>query len=117
MAAVSATFRALFSWRKPEIDYAFAHAKVRKNIRGLKLLSAPLPQDSEISFGKLLIIIPGVAGKAHDRNKLRRQLQAIFYEAKLYETLQLSILLVYKDAMKLSYEDLRSFLTQNLTLP
>jgi len=41
--------------------------------------------DEKPSFGKILIIIPGKTGNAIKRNKIRRQIKAIFYEEKLFE--------------------------------
>ncbi len=75
---------------------------------GLKLLQAPTERD----FGKLLVIIPKKSGKAHDRNLFKRRTKAIFYEEKLYQKPSVFILLVYKNAMKLSFEELRDFLVK-----
>lgn len=77
-------------------------------IRGFKLLASH--EHSE--HGKLLIVLPRASGKAHDRNRLRRQLRSIFYEHQLYANKTVWILLVRKEAMKLDFAQLTTFLKQ-----
>lgn len=103
-------FRKLFSFKKPEIDAAFRVARLRHQIYGLKLLYAPGGHEGLAAHGKLLIIIPRKAGKAHDRNRLRRQLKAIFYQEQGEKQPGTFILLVYKQAVGTSFEQLKAFL-------
>jgi ribonuclease P protein component len=78
-------------------------------IPGLKLVKL---KKSNESPGKLLIIIPRKTGKAVARNKLRRQIKAIFYEEKLYQKPGTFIVVVYKEAAELSFQEIRSFMIE-----
>lgn len=102
-------FKNLFSFSQSEIDTTFKSAKQLKSMLGLKLLQAPMLEKQE--HGKLLIITPRAVGKAHIRNLIRRQLKAIFYENRLYAFNGKLIILVYKPAIELSFNQLRLFLT------
>ena len=107
-------FKSLFSFSQQEIDFSFQNAKPICSINGLKLLRCTLQMPQEaLAYGKLLIITPRKAGKAHDRNNIRRQLKAIFYTNNLYKKPVRSIILVYKNAMQLTFEQLTTFLTEN----
>lgn len=101
-------FKNLFSFSQFEVNSAFKTAKPLKKIYGLKLLQAPMLQIQE--HGKLLIITPRTAGKAHLRNLIRRQLKAIYYEHNLYTIKSTIIVLVYKPATELHFEKLNAFL-------
>jgi ribonuclease P protein component len=100
-----------FSFSKKEIDKAFQNAQDTAKYPGLKLIktSAQSPE-----YGKLLIIIPGKTGRAHDRNRIKRQIKSIFYEEKLYEHRFLSIIIVYKQALDLTFDQIKNFLIKNL---
>lgn len=100
-------FRQLFSFTNPEVNAAFVHARRAGKTYGLTLLHS---EDPTIQ-GKLLIITPRASGKAHERNLLRRRVKHIFYTNKLYEASGRWILLVYRQAQLLSYQDLTKFLT------
>ena len=105
-------FRKLFSFSKKEIQSSSKDAKLKDKILGLKLLQAPCQQD----HGKILVIIPKATGKAHERNKLKRQIKAIFYEEKLFQNPISSILIVYKEAKSLSFDEIKAFLIKNFKL-
>lgn len=107
-------FKNLFSFSQSEINIAFKSAKPLKMVYGLKLLQAPMLQKQE--HGKLLIITPRATGKAHLRNFIRRQLKAIFYEHKLYAFKSTFILLVYKPAIELNFNQLTSSLVNACTV-
>lgn len=114
-------FRKLFTFSSPEISCTFKHARAKKYGTGLKLLLAPADCSSVVTqarqpYGKLLIVTPRTSGKAHDRNLVRRQVKAIFYEEKLYDAPAIWVLLVRKQAMDLSYDDLKKFLTTAMQL-
>ncbi len=128
MAAISSTadeqravsalqFKKLFSFKKKEIDQAFSHAKFHAKMPGFKLLKSFSTEDfgTAEGLGKILIIIPAAAGKAHDRNLIRRQIKSIFYEEKLYQNQHVFILLVYRQAIDLSFEEIKNFLVENLS--
>jgi len=103
-------FKNLFSFKKSEIKEAFEGAQFKAKGPGLKLLQSK----SSLEHGKILIIIPKRAGKASKRNKFRRQVKSIFFHEKLYEKPIISILLVYEDAMELTFEQTKTFLKDNL---
>ena len=104
----------LFSFPQKEIRQAFQKAKLKNKINGLKLLQIVSNElDEKYSFGKLLIVIPAKTGKAVDRNKIKRQIKAIFYEERLFEKPLISILLVYKPALKLNFEQIKEFLVKS----
>ena len=101
------------SFTKNEIDFAFQNAKLSNQILGLKLLEAPFLSTEEPT-GKILIVIPKRFGNACKRNKLKRQIKSIFHEEKLYEKPVTSILLAYKQAKDLSFNDIKTFLVNAL---
>ena len=106
-------FKQLFAFSTREVQFSFSFAAFSSGILGLRLLRAPLFCANQ-SYGKLLIIIPKRAGKAHERNKLRRRIKAAFYENKLFEKPITSVLLVYHQAKQLSYEEIEEFLCKNI---
>ena len=103
-------FQDYFRFSKKEVTLAFEHAKLTNQTNGLKLLKTTLQTASEdLPHGKILIIISRKVGKAHERNLSRRRIKSIFYEEKLYEKPLISILLTYKPATELSFEQLKEF--------
>ena len=109
-------FKKLFNFSKSEIDKAFQNSSLVDQILGLKLLASSQikEQESPQKHGKLLVVIPGKAGKAHERNLIKRRVKAIYYEEKLYQKPIISILLVYKQAKELNFDELKKFLIKNL---
>lgn len=103
-------FKEIFSFSKKEIETSLKSAKIVCKEGGLKLLQAPATKD----FGKLLVIIPKKSGKAFERNLIKRRLKAIFYEEKLFEKPLVYIIIVYKAAMDLNFQDLKKILIKNL---
>ncbi|MCK4651429.1 ribonuclease P protein component [Candidatus Babeliales bacterium] len=103
-------FKQLFQFKQKEIKEAFEKATLKDKILGLKLLQAPSDKD----FGKLLIVIPAKTGTAYKRNKIRRQIKAIFYEENLFKKATNSILFVYKQSLNLTFEQIKGFLIKNL---
>ena len=106
-------FRKLFSFSQKEITDTYARAKIIKKVLGLKLLVAPLDITSHGStenHGKLLIVISRKTGKAHVRNLLRRRIKSIFFEQKLYQKPTRSVLIVYREATKLTFEQLQQIM-------
>ena len=104
-------FKQLFSFSQTEIKEAFANAKLKDKIFGFKLLQAP----TDHAYGKLLIVTPRKVGKACKRNKIRRRVKSIFYEERLFKIPANSILLVYKPANDINFEQIKAFLKKNLT--
>lgn len=81
---------------------------------GFKLLQSKIEQPDHTNMGKLLIVISRKVGNAVERNKLRRQIKSIFFEEKLYVKPKKSILIVYKEAKDLSFDQIKKFLVKNL---
>jgi len=104
--------KALFSFKQKEVQRAFKRADFRAKTLGLKLLQSPFNEGS--THGKLLIIIPQKSAKSCKRNRFRRQVKAIFYQEKLYKKLIISILFIYKQAMDMSFEQIKEFLVENI---
>jgi ribonuclease P protein component len=103
-------FKKIFALSPQEIAYAFSHAHAKKYGPGIKLLASYQYPTQPLDHGKMLIIIPGKSGKAHDRNKFRRQARALFYEEKLYQKPLLLILLVHKQGLTVEFAQLKKFL-------
>lgn len=110
---MDAKFTELFRFEKKEIDGTFQNSTLKANFKGLKLLQAPMQRESQ-SFGKILIIASRKTGKACKRNRIRRQIKSIFYEQGLSKTLSNFIILVYKPALDLKFEELKDFLVKNI---
>ncbi len=106
-------FKDLFRFEKKEIDHTFQNVQQENKIEGLKQLQSPVQKEGQ-DFGKLLIIASRKTGKAHKRNRIRRQLKSIFYQEELFKKPVNSIVLVYKSALDLTFEQLRQFLISNL---
>jgi ribonuclease P protein component len=104
-------FKDLFRFEQKDIRSTFKNAQLKNKIFGLKLLQA----STKNNFGKMLIITPRKMGNACKRNKIRRQVKNIFFQEKLYEKPYNSILLVYKEATKLNFDQIKAFLIKNLS--
>lgn len=78
------------------------------------MLSAQAPEGQPT--GKMLIIIPRRAGKAHDRNRIRRQIKDIFYTQQLFIPKATYIVLVYQQARWLTFDQLKNFFCQNIKI-
>jgi len=102
--------RSLFSFTKKEVGFAFQRARACKQIKGLKVIRVPKLLTSNIAHGKLLIVTPGKAGKAHKRNLLRRRIQSIFWEENLYNHKLITIVYAYREAMNLSFDEIKAFI-------
>lgn len=103
-------FKKFFSFTKKEIEFSLKSAKLVCKEGGLKILQAPATKE----FGKMLVIIPKKSGKAFERNLIKRRLKAIFYEEKLFEKPLVYVIIVYKAAMDLNFQDLKNILVKNL---
>ena len=99
----------LFSFKKQEIKEAFQNASFLAKTSGITLLQAP-----GSDHGKLLIITPKKIGTAVQRNKFRRQVKSIFYEEKLFVDPKITILMTYKQAVSLTFDEIKNFLVKNL---
>lgn len=96
--------RAITQFKKQEVDTLFESARRVHKEPGITLLKSPRQRD----IGRILIIIPRKVGNAPTRNKLRRQLKAIFYERRLYEKEFDWIAILRPEAQCLSFDRLQA---------
>ncbi|HEV2916884.1 MAG TPA: ribonuclease P protein component [Candidatus Babeliales bacterium] len=89
-----------------EVAQVFEKAQCIFKNAGLTLLSAP----AQINHGRILIITPRRIGNAPQRNKIRRQLRAIFYEEKLYDLFFDCVIIVRAAALAYSFDTLKNIL-------
>ncbi|OGB84175.1 ribonuclease P protein component [candidate division TM6 bacterium RIFCSPHIGHO2_12_FULL_32_22] len=95
-----------FQFEKREAKEFFRKARSRKKIKGLEILLAP----NFLDYGRLLVITPRRAGNAPQRNLIRRRLKHIFFEDKLYEQPFDCVVIVSKDAINLTFQELKEIL-------
>ena len=103
--------RQITRFAKTEVDYLFQHARCIFRNKLFTILSAPAQQ----SIGRILIITSKKVGNAPQRNKIRRQIKSLFYEEKLYELPYDYAIIVQKQAIELSYSDLKALLLKVVT--
>jgi ribonuclease P protein component len=53
-------------------------------------------------------------GNAPERNKIRRQIKSIFYEEKLFELSYDYVIIVYKQILRLSFQELKTLLLSSI---
>ena len=95
---------------RKEIDHLFASCTAVYKSKELVILTAPCLLDT----GRVLLITSRKVGNAPERNKLRRQGRAIYYEERLF-SLQKDCIAIFKaPAVKLSFEQLKSIFIQAL---
>ena len=109
-------FRALFSFTKKEIALFFTQASYLAQIHGIKLLVERnlAPEQEPINHGKMLIVVSRKVGKACIRNRLRRQIQALYYENNLYQPALRITVITYPQAKEYSFDELAQFFTTTL---
>lgn len=109
-------FRNLFSLTRKEVAFVYRHAKMVKEISGLRLSQTGRPYQASLSdqscgdSGKLLVVVPRRVGNAVVRNLIRRRLKSIFWEAQLYKQQGFSVVFVYPKAASFTFDQLRDFL-------
>lgn len=62
--------------------------------------------------GRILVITPRYIGTAPQRNTIRRRLKAIFYEEKLFNHNRDCIIIIRKNGLTLSFDNLKTLLKQ-----
>jgi ribonuclease P protein component len=98
--------RSLSSFSKSEIRLLFANARTIVRHPHLEIARAPRIK----SYGRILLIIPKKVGSAPERNKLKRQLKALFYEAE-WHTKEYDLIVSAKmGATRLSFDQLKELL-------
>jgi ribonuclease P protein component len=109
-------FRQLFRFSQKEVCFSFDHIVDRRNYRGFKLLKAPLFRNDN-SYGKLLVVTPRAAGKATERNRLRRQIKNIFFQEHCYQVPCTWIIIVYPKAKCVGFDAIKGFLVTTIKAP
>jgi ribonuclease P protein component len=77
---------------------------------GLDFLVAPKAHE----LARILVITPKRVGNAPERNKVRRRIKALFYEAGLPQGLYDCIAIIKKDGAQLPYEELQKIILDAL---
>jgi len=98
--------RKITQFTKQEIDTLWKNVHPVLRHDGLLLLKAPRTG----TFARILIVIPKKVGNAPIRNKIRRQLRAIFYEHDLYTKEYDWIIVIKKPATQLPFQALQELL-------
>ena len=99
--------REITRFTKKEVDYLFEHARSVLKNRSFTVLSAP--RQSPLC-AKILIVVPKKVGNAPVRNKIRRQIKAIFYQEKLFESSCDYVFIIYKGVLALSFDELKTLM-------
>lgn len=99
--------RAITQFDRAHIVHLFRTAKRSYKARGLEIRCAPKSSD----HGKILIVTPRASGSSVQRNLIKRRIKSIFYQEKLFERPVDSIVFVYAQAQKLTFQDLKDILT------
>jgi ribonuclease P protein component len=99
--------RKITQFTQSEIKQLFRTARTISRNAGLSIRIAPRSG----ALGRLLIITSRKIGSAPERNKIRRQLKAIFYQEKLYELPYDFIIHTTKESILLPFQELKARLT------
>ncbi|MDZ4154482.1 ribonuclease P protein component [Methylicorpusculum sp.] len=102
--------RVLSTFSRAEVLQHFKQAHRVLRIPGLTFLCAPQKKE----FGRLLVVTPAATGNSPQRNKIRRQLKALFYEQKLFTYGYDCVVLIKREALALSFTELAQLLTRAL---
>ena len=103
-------YKNLFSFSKSEISAFFKDALRVYRSPDLDLLCKP----AALSYGRFLPLTPRRLGNAPTRNKIRRQLKAIFYEQNLSLLGIDCLAILKKDILTHSFDQLQELLLFSL---
>lgn len=98
--------RNLSAFSNREVQQAFKKAVLRVTQDGLQFVLAPRQKESS----RILVITPRKAGNAPARNRIRRQLKALFYNEKLYEQPFDLLVLVKREGIRKSSDELKKLI-------
>lgn len=101
------TVREITRLTKEEIKLLFAHAWRMYKSPEMDILIAPAWQQP---YGKILVVTSAAVGNAPQRNKLRRQIKAIFYEEKLFCSGYHCVVITKPKAKFLAFEEIKKAL-------
>ncbi len=100
--------RELTRWHRSEIPSLFKKAKPLLRTPALDIRVAP----AKLNFGRILIVIPRKVGTAPQRNKLRRQIRALFYENKTFNHTLDWVFFFKPTGKKNTFEELCTFFSR-----
>ena len=100
----------IYQFSKKEVDEIFKSTRrVFHHYSGFYLVCVPKRHD----FGRLLVITPRRTGIAVKRNKIRRQIKAIFYEEALFQKSNHDcLIIVKKKGTLLSFGELKNLVNE-----
>jgi len=96
------------TFQRKEIDYLFQHAQAVYKSKEFVILTSPCI----LSFGRILPITSRKVGNAPERNKLRRQTRAIFYQNQLFLHKFDAIIIFKSTAKSLSFQQIENIIIQ-----
>lgn len=97
----------LSRFTQKEIDAFFKNARCTLRYRGLVFLIAP---QQNPAFGRILVITSRKVGNAPTRNKIRRQLKALYYENQYYAYGHDCVIIVKKESTLIPFAKLQDLL-------
>ena len=89
-----------------EVRKLFRKAKRVLRHPGLDVLCAPAALD----FGRILVVTSRKVGNAPQRNLIRRRIKSLFYEQELYKRQVDMIIIIKKEGINLSFNELKDIL-------
>lgn len=105
---IKAVAKNISNFSKKEIDELFATGKAILKNKELVFITAPC----FLPYGRVLLITSRKVGNAPQRNRLRRQSRAIFYEQRLF-TLGYNAIIIFKaPATHLEFAQLQTMILQ-----
>lgn len=104
------TARVISRFTKKEIEHAFCQARKIFSAATFTILQAP----KQTMLGRILIITQRKIGNAPQRNKIKRQIKSIFYQARCYEQNYDYIIIVKKPALELPFEKIKQTLLHSI---
>lgn len=100
--------RLITSFSNKEIGNLLKSARIATRHPGLDIRVAA----SSAAYARVLVITPRKMGSAPERNKIRRQIKAIFYTNKLFENKKDLIVYCKKGCSNLSFTELTAYIMQ-----
>ena len=99
------------SFTQQDVAYLFKNAHVKARSTGLRVLLAP----AQKQFGRVLVVTPRRSGNSPCRNRIRRRVKALFYEERFYTNGYDCVLIVHKDGIATSFENLKKLIVRTFS--
>ncbi len=100
--------REISRFTKKEVNAFWENARCVVKDVGLRIFIAPRQK----TFGRILVVTSRKVGNAPERNKIRRQLKAIFYKNKWFNQEYDCVVIVKKEGIKLPFAKLETLLSK-----